>query len=85
VAQRGLFTTRSLWVTPHVDSQMYPAGQYVFQSRRDTGLAEWAREVRARGVGAVGCGHSQCAGKRDCWGCAWYPQGVHLEGRNDVA
>jgi primary-amine oxidase len=51
VARRGLFTTRSLWVTPHVDGQVYPAGQYVFQSRRDTGLAEWTQEVRALGGG----------------------------------
>jgi len=45
VAQRGLFTTKNLWVTPHVDGQLYPAGTYVFQSSRDSGLGQWTQQV----------------------------------------
>lgn len=45
VAQRGLFTTKNLWVTPYVDDQLYPAGTYVFQSSRDSGLGQWTQQV----------------------------------------
>lgn len=47
VAQRGLFTTKNLWVTPHVDGQLYPAGTYVFQSSRDSGLGQWTQQDRS--------------------------------------
>ncbi|KAI8464298.1 MAG: copper amine oxidase [Monoraphidium minutum] len=46
VARRGKFTTSSLHVTPHADDQLYPAGYYVFQSEKDSGLAEWTKEDR---------------------------------------
>jgi hypothetical protein len=45
VAQRGLFTTKNIWVTPHEDAQLYPAGTYVFQSSRDSGLGVWTQQV----------------------------------------
>lgn len=48
VAQRGMFTTKNLLVTPHVDGQLYPAGTYVFQSSRDSGLRLWTQQVRRR-------------------------------------
>jgi hypothetical protein len=41
-----MFTTKNLLVTPHVDGQLYPAGTYVFQSSRDSGLREWTQQVR---------------------------------------
>ncbi|KAF6253735.1 copper amine oxidase [Scenedesmus sp. NREL 46B-D3] len=44
VARRALFTTRNLWVTPHEDGQLYPAGKYVFQSWQDSGLALWTQQ-----------------------------------------
>lgn len=57
VAQRGLFTTKSLWVTPHVDGQLYPAGTYVMQSTRDSGLAVWTQQVCVvHGAGDGGLG-----------------------------
>lgn len=47
VARRALFTTRSLWVTPYEEGQLYPAGKYVFQSQRDSGLAQWTKHDRS--------------------------------------
>jgi hypothetical protein len=49
VAQRGLFTTKNIWVTPHDDAQLYPAGTYVLQSSRDSGLGLWTQQVRGSG------------------------------------
>lgn len=46
VAKRGKFTTAALHVTPYEDRQLYPAGYYVYQSSRDSGLAEWTKEDR---------------------------------------
>jgi hypothetical protein len=46
VARRGRFTTAALHVTPHAEGQLYPAGYYVLQSTRDSGLAEWIKGVR---------------------------------------
>jgi primary-amine oxidase len=45
VARRALFTTKNLWVTPHQEGQLYPAGKYVFQSWQDSGLAQWTKQV----------------------------------------
>jgi primary-amine oxidase len=47
VAQRALFTTRNLWVVPHEEGQLFPAGTYVFQSQRDSGLRVWTQEDRS--------------------------------------
>ncbi|GFR44735.1 hypothetical protein Agub_g6063 [Astrephomene gubernaculifera] len=44
VARRALFASRQLWVTPHCDSQRYPAGDHVVQSERCRGLAEWTQQ-----------------------------------------
>lgn len=46
VAKRAIFTTKNLFVTPYEDGQLYPAGQYVFQSQNDTGLKQWTQQVR---------------------------------------
>jgi hypothetical protein len=40
-----MFTTKNLFVTPYAEGQLYPAGQYVFQSSQDSGLAEWTKQV----------------------------------------
>lgn len=45
IAKRAVFATHNLWVTPHDDDQMYPAGKYVFQADRCTGLSQWTKEV----------------------------------------
>eukprot|EP00878_Enallax_costatus_P018606 GHUV01019596.1.p1 GENE.GHUV01019596.1~~GHUV01019596.1.p1 ORF type:complete len:681 (+),score=180.46 GHUV01019596.1:3034-5076(+) len=47
VAKRAFFTTKNLFVTPYQDGQLYPAGQYVFQSQNDTGLKQWTQEDRS--------------------------------------
>lgn len=44
VARRAHFVTRNLWVTPHDDGQLYPAGTYCMQSERCTGLKVWTAE-----------------------------------------
>lgn len=46
VAQRGMFTTKNLMVTPYAEGQLYPAGTYVMQSSRDSGLGQWTQQVR---------------------------------------
>jgi hypothetical protein len=46
VAQRGMFTTKNLIVTPYAEGQLYPAGTYVMQSSRDSGLGQWTQQVR---------------------------------------
>eukprot|EP00877_Chromochloris_zofingiensis_P005949 jgi/Chrzof1/1607/Cz10g14120.t1 len=47
IARRGYFTTKNLIVTPYQDGQLYPAGLYVLQSSRDSGLAEWTKQDRS--------------------------------------
>lgn len=44
VAQRATFATKTLWVTPYVDDQLYPAGFYCIQSHEPMGLPVWTRE-----------------------------------------
>jgi primary-amine oxidase len=44
VAQRATFATKTLWVTPHVDDQFYPAGFYCIQSHEPMGLPVWTKE-----------------------------------------
>lgn len=58
VARRGLFTTRSLFVTPYTEGQLYPCGQYVMNSRRDAGLGVWTQQVRAARSPVPRCGHN---------------------------
>ncbi|GIL76587.1 hypothetical protein Vretifemale_6087, partial [Volvox reticuliferus] len=54
VARRALFATKQLWVTPHSDSQRFPAGEHVVQSNRCMGLAEWTRkDLSLRGTDPV--------------------------------
>ncbi|KAI8343721.1 copper amine oxidase [Chlamydoabsidia padenii] len=43
VAQRATFATKTLWVTPYVDHQLYPAGFYPIQSHEPMGLPVWTR------------------------------------------
>jgi primary-amine oxidase len=41
-ARRALFATKSLWVTPHEDGELFPTGKYAMNSREDTGpMARW--------------------------------------------
>jgi hypothetical protein len=35
---QGHFATKQLWVTPHSDDQIFPAGDYVFGAKDCTGL-----------------------------------------------
>ena len=46
IARRAVFATKQLWVTPHKDDQLYPAGEHVVQSTKCTGMSEWTKEVR---------------------------------------
>lgn len=41
VLWRAPFVSRNLWVTPHDQRQRYPAGEYVMQARRCSGLSRW--------------------------------------------
>ena len=41
LTSRGAFATKSLWVTPHSDSERWPAGDYTIQSDGGEGLAKW--------------------------------------------
>lgn len=50
VAQRAVFATKNLWVTPYADDQRYPAGEHVVQSKKCLGLGEWTKEVRGGGL-----------------------------------
>jgi Cu2+-containing amine oxidase len=84
-----MFTTKSLWVTPYQEEQMYPAGYYVFQSSRDSGLAVWSKEVpglrvlRFRcwvglGFRVVGCAFRVIrvlVGFKECFLRDWFGEG----------
>lgn len=63
VAHKGFFATKQLWVTPHADDQMWPAGDYVFGAKDCTGLKLWTKEVRSRG-GQACSADRQHAGQR---------------------
>lgn len=45
VAKRAFFASKHLFVTPHDDDQLFPAGDHVVQSEECLGLREWSREV----------------------------------------
>ncbi|GLI66897.1 hypothetical protein VaNZ11_010924 [Volvox africanus] len=54
VSRRALFATKQLWVTPHADTQRYPAGEHVVQSNKCMGLAEWTKkDLPLRGTDPV--------------------------------
>ncbi|AET41094.1 uncharacterized protein Ecym_7250 [Eremothecium cymbalariae DBVPG len=40
--KRATFATKQFWVTKYGDDQLYAAGEFTNQSRKDTGLSEWA-------------------------------------------
>jgi primary-amine oxidase len=46
VAKRAFFATKHLFVTPHDDEQVFPAGDHVVQSEDCLGLKIWTKEVR---------------------------------------
>ena len=52
-AQRASFATKSLWVTPYDEEQMFPGGRYPLQNIYTGGLAEWTKEVRGSGLCCV--------------------------------
>lgn len=45
VGRRAVFAKKHLWVTPHSDTQKFPAGDYVLQAEECKGLAVWTKEV----------------------------------------
>lgn len=45
-ARRGAFASHSLWVTPHSDSELWPAGAHPYARGRNQGLPEWTQAVR---------------------------------------
>ena len=44
-ATRGAFATHNLWVTPHSDSEAWPAGMHPYARGRNQGLAQWTQAV----------------------------------------
>lgn len=47
VFQRATVIGHTLWVTPNNADERWPAGEFVNQSERDTGLAEWTKNNRS--------------------------------------
>ncbi len=47
VFQRATVIGHTLWVTPNIADERWPAGEFVNQSERDTGLAEWTKNNRS--------------------------------------
>ena len=47
VARRAFFASKHLFVTPHDDRQLYPAGDHVVQSEDCLGLKIWTKEASA--------------------------------------
>ena len=45
IARRGGFATKNIWVTPHRDSERWPAGDYTIQSKGGAGLPEWTKQA----------------------------------------
>lgn len=43
-AKRGAFATKHLWVTPHSDDEIYPAGMYPLEPN-PIGIVEWTANV----------------------------------------
>ncbi|MGC5247788.1 primary-amine oxidase [Gordonia sp. DT219] len=46
VFQRATVIGHTLWVTPNSPQERWPAGEFVNQSVRDTGIAEWTKNNR---------------------------------------
>ena len=44
--QRATVIGHTLWVTPNSPDERWPAGEFVNQSSKDTGLAEWTKADR---------------------------------------
>lgn len=40
--KRAAFAEHAIWVTKYQDDELYAAGEFTNQSRKDTGLSEWA-------------------------------------------
>ncbi|KAL1899573.1 cytochrome c oxidase subunit 1 [Sporothrix stenoceras] len=40
--KRAAFAEHAMWVTKYQDDELYAAGEFTNQSRKDTGLSEWA-------------------------------------------
>jgi primary-amine oxidase len=47
LGKRAGFMYSHLWVTPHVESERYPAGDYPFQHEGGAGLPEWTKNDRS--------------------------------------
>ncbi|OPX16674.1 primary-amine oxidase [Gordonia sp. i37] len=47
VFQRATVIGHTLWVTPNNADERWPAGEFVNQSERDTGVAEWTKNNRS--------------------------------------
>ena len=45
-ARRGKFATKTLWVTPQSDAEVYPAGIYPLEPN-PVGIEQWTSQVRA--------------------------------------
>lgn len=45
-AERASFATKSLWVTPYDEDELYPGGKYPLQNVKTGGVAHWAKKVR---------------------------------------
>lgn len=41
--RRGVFASKPIWVTKYQDDELYAAGEFTNQSRKDTGIGVWAR------------------------------------------
>lgn len=54
VGKRAFFASKHLFVTPHNDDQLFPAGDHVVQSEDCLGLKQWTQEVREHAAQAVG-------------------------------
>jgi primary-amine oxidase len=46
VSKKGCFATKHLWVTPHSDTERYPAGECTVQGDGSDGLPEWTKANR---------------------------------------
>lgn len=46
IAKRGTFATKNLWVTPHADTERWPAGDYPLQGKGGEGLPAWTQQDR---------------------------------------
>jgi primary-amine oxidase len=47
VVERASVITHTLWVTPNHPDERWPAGQFVNQSTKDTGLGRWTMANRS--------------------------------------